>query len=294
MLNEKIRKMKDNRLLNNEEYNTKDLMETIKKHLKENIDILQRSYEYEYKEKLDVERLLHSFNYIENNKVGAIEPIFRNEYGKISKSYVPYGVVGVVIKNDLTLYQQAEIINLLIQTKNSIIIEPYRKIGTLNILIEMINQIITQVNGYNEIVINGSEEKLQNNNNLDLMLFIGEKEEFRRLTNICEKKYCGIGNYELIIDKEIDKNLIEEAKKQGIKIIYKDDNPNFFSEFNYIGSNYCTGFMSDSKEEVRKFINNIKSSYILINAIPTLQDDINITIDDVVYKKSTLLWEEFK
>ena len=50
--------------------------------------------------------------------------------------------------------------------------------------------------------------------------------------------------------------------------------------------------MSDNKEEVRKFISDVKSSYLLVNIIPTIQDDINIDVNDLLYKKSTLIWDD--
>ena len=42
MLNDIINKMRINRLSDNEEYSTEELMNTIKKHLKTNIDLLNR------------------------------------------------------------------------------------------------------------------------------------------------------------------------------------------------------------------------------------------------------------
>ena len=292
MLNSIIDKMRLNRLLHNEEYSTEELVETIKEHLKNNIDILQKSYEYEYKQSLNIDRLLNSFNYIKNNKVGIIDNPFRNEFGKVTNNYVPYGIVGVIVKNDISLYNYASILNLLIQTNNSAIFEPYRNMGTVNILIEMLNQVITQINGINKIIINSTNELLQQNNNIDLLLFIGNKNEFNNIQTKCDKKYYGIGNYELIIDKLLDINLVNESRKRNVIIVEKNNTKDFYNKFNMSSSNYCTAIMSDNKEEVRRFISEVKSSYLLVNVIPTIQDDINVDIDDLIYKKSTLIWED--
>lgn len=292
MLDSIIEKMKLNRLSYNEEYNIEALVDTIKKHLKTNIDILQKSYEYEYNQSLNVDKLISSFDYIKNNKVGIIDSPFRNEFGKVANNYVPYGIVGVVVKNDISLYNYASILNLLIQTNNSIILEPYKNMGTVNILVEMLNQVITQINGINKIVINSTNELLQQNNNIDLLLFIGNKNDFNNIKIRCDKKYYGIGNYELILDKMIDINLVNEARKRNVVIIEKNNTRDFYSNFNLSSSNYCTAIMSDSKEEIRKFISNVKSSYLLVNIIPTIQNDINIDINDLLYKKSTLIWDD--
>ena len=292
MLDSIIDKMRLNRLSYNEEYNIEELVDTIKKHLKTNIDILQKSYEYEYNQPLNLDKLINSFDYIKNNKIGIVDSPFRNEFGKVANNYVPYGIVGVVVKNDISLYNYATILNLLIQTNNSIILEPYKNMGTVNILVEMLNQVITQINGINKIIINSTNELLQQNNNIDLLLFIGSKNEFNNIHAQCDKKYYGIGNYELIIDKMLDTNLVNEARKRNVVIIEKNNTRDFYNNFNLSSSNYCTAIMSDNKEEVRRFISNVKSSYLLVNIIPTIQDEINIDVNDLLYKKSTLIWED--
>lgn len=292
MLDSIIDKMRFNRLSNNEEYNIEELVDTIKKHLKTNIDILQKSYEYEYNQPLNIVKLINSFDYIKSNKIGIIDSPFRNEFGKVANNYVPYGIVGVVVKNDFSLYNYASMLNLLIQTNNSIILEPYKNIGTVNVLVEMLNQVITQINGINKIIINSTNELLQQNNNIDLLLFIGSKNEFNGIQTQCDKKYYGIGNYELIVDKMLDTNLVNEARKRNVVIVEKSNTKDFYNKFNLSSSNYCTAIMSDNKEEVRKFISNVKSSYLLVNIIPTIQDKINIDINDLLYKKSTLIWDD--
>lgn len=292
MLNDIINKMKTNKLLNYEEYSIEELMNTIKKHLKTNIDLLEKSFEYEYKEILDIDKLLNSFDYIKDNKTGIIDSVFKNEYGRVANNYVPYGIVGVAIKKDISLYNYASILNLLIQTNNSIIIEPYRKIGTVNILIELLNQIITQIKGNNKIIVNETNELLRDNNNIDLLLFVGNKDDFNTINTKVNKKYYGIGNYELIVDKAIDQKLIEDARYKNIKIIEKNNEEDFYSKFNIENSNYCTAIMTDSKQVAKEFVSNVKSSYLLVNVIPTIEDDINIDINDLIYKKSTLIWED--
>ena len=90
----------------------------------------------------------------------------------------------------------------------------------------------------------------------------------------------------------LDPNLIDEARKRNVVIIEKNNAKDFYNKFNISSSNYCTAIMSDNKEEVRRFISNVKSSYLLVNIIPTIQDEINIDIDDLLYKKSTLIWDD--
>ena len=291
MLNKIINKMKKNRLAADEEYEMRDIMETIITNLKDNADIFQQSYKYEYNQTLDIDKLLNTFKYIPDNKIGIIGSPYKNEYGKVANNYVPYGIVGLVIENDIGLYNILAILNLLIQTKNSVIIQPFGKMATLGLIVKIIDRTITQINGVNEIIFNTTEESLKENNNIDLLLFIGNKTDYFNLKTTCEKKYFGIGNYELIVDKNLDNNLIIEARKRHVSIFDKTDDDNFYDYFNKISSNYCTALMTDSKKEARKFIASVKSSNVIVNAMPTLQSEINITIDDLMYKKSTLVWE---
>lgn len=86
-------------------------------------------------------------------------------------------------------------------------------------------------------------------------------------------------------DKKLDVALIDEARKRNVIIIEKNNDKDFYSKFNYSSSNYCTSIMTDSKEEVRNFISNVKSSYLLVNIIPTIQEEININVEDLIYKK---------
>ena len=187
MLDSVISNMKENMLLK-EEYSINDLIKTIKKHIEDNKDLLIESYSHEYNEELDIDKLLSCFDVIKNNNIGIIDTPYKNEEGLVSNNYVPYGVVGLVIRNDLSFYNLADIINVIIQSNNSLIVEPYRKIGTFNILLLLISQILTEINGINEMVVNDTNELLQNNN-LDLLLYIGDKTEFNRITSLSPKKY---------------------------------------------------------------------------------------------------------
>ena len=124
------------------------------------------------------------------------------------------------------------------------------------------------------------------------MLFIGSKEEFNGLNNTCLKRYYGIGNYELIVDKKIDKELISVAEKNNVKIINKNDDKYFYNNFNKESSNYCVGLMTDSKKEASVFLNSVKASFLLVNMLPTLESRINISYYDLVYRKSSIVYDK--
>ena len=282
MIDNKINRLNENNqsLI---DYDSKFLIELIKTNILNNMDILNESYLHEYNDTLDKNRFINCFDF-----VNVEEETYKNELGLVSNTYSPYGVVGLIIKNNISLYNLASILCLIIQSKNSLIIELNKAIGTSNILIEIINKVLKSQK-LNEIIISNNISK---SNNFDLLLFIGSKEEFNSLNNTCLKRYYGIGNYELIVDKIIDKELISVAEKNNVKIINKNDDKYFYNNFNKESSNYCVGLMTDSKKEASVFLNSVKASFLLVNMIPTVESRINISYYDLVYRKSSIVYDK--
>ena len=282
MLDNIVNTIKYNRM-KYDSYDVDELINDIKKHLNDNIDLLEESFNHEYKSKLDKKILLDCFN-----KIDVLNEEYKNDIGLVSNIYSPYGVVGLIIKNDISLYNIASIINLIVQSRNSLIIELYKEIGTPNILIELVNQVLEEY----KIDIIRIETYIEECNNLDLLLYIGNKEEYKKINKDYPIKYYGIGNYELIVDSEFDLKLINEALKRNVKISYMNKDDFFFRQYNETSSNYCVSLVTENKETARKFLREIKASFLLVNILPTLEKRINIDFNDLVFKKSMIIYEE--
>lgn len=288
-LNEIIKQMNDKILNCNVEEEIDDILDDIKTHLFQNFDLIEDAYYHDTNDNIDKDLLIDKFNIAEKNHYGIIGMAYKNEYGMVANNFVPYGVVGLIIKNNISIYNITEIISLIIQTRNSLIIECNTFSTTMLVLIELINQILEETERFNKIyMINENIEKIDDDTNVDLILYIGQKDAFNKLNNPCLKKYFGIGNYELYIDEELDNDLIEEAKKQNVKII-KDLS---FEELNIAGSNYATSLLSSNTKMIRLFINKVKSRFLLINMLPTLEDRISISPSDLLYEKATIIYQK--
>ena len=285
MLDSLITKMRI-KVLDKKSYEIDVVIETIKNNIEDNFDLLEKSYEHEYNEKLNKNELLKCFDIVYDDKD---ELGYKNEFGYVSNYYSPYGIVGIDIKNDITLYNLANILSLIIQSKNSCIVNLYRQMGTQNVLIELINQCLEEFDGINKIEL---FDDLDTYDNLDLLVYIGNKEEFNKIKSNCNKRFYGIGKYELIVQSELDTKLLNEAKKQNVVITYKDDDLDFYNKYNRISNNYCVSIMTNDKKEAKVFLDNIKSSYSMVNIIPTLEKRINISYYDLVYKKSNIIFNE--
>ena len=103
----------------NEEYSISTILATIINGLTKNIGLLR-----EYDADLRIEEFAHAFNVITNNPYGNLSEPYINDFGRMSENFVPYGTVGVSIDKMISPTQFAEILSVLIQTRNSIVIQP--------------------------------------------------------------------------------------------------------------------------------------------------------------------------
>ncbi len=278
--------MKINSLRPKEEISIDDIFKSIRESFEKNKEIASQSLLYESGQELDINSLQQIFVKSSLNCYGNTSSPFINDYGRVSENMVPYGVVGVQVNKRISLNNYCEIIKVCLETRNSIIIKPYSRSQTLEILVQLINDVLKQTMDFNEIVL--TDVSLENET-VDLLVYVGEKALFNKLAFKGEKIFLGIGQYELFVDEVIDEKMLDFAKANGIKIFYKDKNT--FDEVNEIGANYCTAIMSGNKEQIRKFITEIKSSYVLVNMSPTLVDNANIYPEQLLKRKTTIIYE---
>lgn len=215
---------------------------------------------------------------------------YKNNDFRITNKYIPYGVVGVSINNKLSIYQVIEIIDLLLITHNSIVINYKYMNYTLKLIIDCINKVLELIEDTNLITVT-NEEII--NLNFDLLLYIGKRDEYEKIDNKIEKKYYGIGNYELYIDEVINQEMIEDCIKNGVKVLYKEANEeSFIMKINEITDGYCVSIMCKDGERVRKYVDGIKANYILVNINPCIENRINIDVIDLVKKTSIVTYSK--
>jgi hypothetical protein len=277
-----VREMKNK--TNNGDVNS--LFNAIKETLKNDSDLLNEFYNQVYHEKLDIDYIINVFNVHKDSKFG-VKEMYKQKGFTISNNYVPYGVVGLSINNYLNPYQIVSIIEMIIENHNSLIINTKYHQQFISLIVLDINKVLEQDNNYNKIVISDNDIL---DDNLDLLLYIGRKDQYDTLNVTCQTKYYGIGLYELYVEKELDSKLIEEAKKQGVIVKYGSDITDLIFQANH-GNKYAISLMSKNDEDIRKFIIEVQASYILLNTIPTLEDRINIDINDLCYFKSIILYK---
>lgn len=286
MIENLIKQMRENSLHPKEEVSIKDLFKTICKAFMLNKVILNKTLLEESGQELDIASIQEVFSRQTLNNYGNLNSPFINNYGRVSENMVPYGIVGVTIERKISLKNHLEIIKTCLETRNSLIIKPFSQSQTLTLFVTIINDVLKQTVDFNEIVL--TEAKLENEN-VDLLIYVGEKSVFKKIAFKGEKIFLGIGQYELFVDEIIDEKMIEFARNNGIKIFYGKDKS--FDELNQNGANYCSAIMSSNKERIREFISSVKSSYVLVNMSPTLVDNSNLFPEQLLKRKTTIIYQ---
>ncbi len=286
MLKKTIVKLRQNLLRPKEEYPIENIFKTIKIVLAQNKNILNKCSQHDCGRDFDVASAQEIFTPSALNNYGNTSSPFINEYGRVSENMVPFGIVGLQVEGKMSLNNYLEIIKVCLETRNTLIIKPFTQSKTLEVAINLINNILKQTVDFNEIVL--TEESLLIDE-IDLLIFVGEKTKFKNLNFKNDKIFLGVGQYELYVDEVIDEKMIDFAKNNGIKIYKRKEG--VYDEINENGANYCTAIMSGNKERIREFITNIKSSYVLVNMSPALVDNVNLFPEQLLKRKTTIIFE---
>ena len=203
MIENLIKQMRENSLRPKEEVSIKDLFKTICKSFALNKEILNQSLIEESGQELDMASIQNIFTRQSLNKYGNVNAPFINNYGRVSENMVPYGIVGVMIERKISLKNHLEIIKTCLETHNSLIIKPFFQSQTLTLFVTIINDVLKQTVDFNEIVLTDANLEKEN---IDLLIYIGDKTYFKKIDFKGEKIFLGIGQYELFVDEIIDGN----------------------------------------------------------------------------------------
>lgn len=286
MISSQIEKMRKNLLNSKEEIDINLIFATILKNIEKNKLLINKCFLSETGYEMDFDMIKNIFVLDKSNNYGNINSPFINNYGRVSSNMIPYGIVGAVIDKNIKLKNYLELIKVCLETRNSLIIKPFRLSATLELFIKIINDVLSQTKDFNNIILTGENLLTKD---LDLLVFIGKKEVFNTLNTSLPKIFVGTLEYELFVHEFLDDNLIDFAKANGIKVFY--DEENVYEKINVEGSNYCTAIMSSDKEKIREFMLNIKSSFILVNMSPALVDTLNLFPEQLLTRKTTIIFD---
>lgn len=277
------------------------ILEEVKKNITNNLDIISEAYKLDTSNsELSKDKLLLQ---LQANKLEEADT-FKNEYGKVTNLCVPYGVLGTVF--DCNVYIALRLMTLSLATKNALIIDTTNNVGTIFMLVNEFNNVLKKFGLNNQIEIYHHNEgtNLEDVEELDGIIYIGKRANSERLKMSFDKPiiYSGCGNYELYIDNKLDDELVQKANVMGDIKIYSKKGIGIGQEvsgleeaiarINESGSEYGVGIITESRENAKRFVNEIKARNVFVNALPTIIDNkLDITERDLVYKKSVLVYE---
>ena len=281
--------------------NTENILEAIKRSIENNFDIISEAYKIDNSNnELEKEKLLSQFE-IEELKES---DTFKNKYGKVTNLYVPYGVLGVVSNCDA--YNITRIMVLAIATRNGLVIDITNNVGITFMLVNEFNNVLNKMGLNNLLEIYNHKEgtNIEEVEEFDGMIYIGKKANAEKVKKSFNKPviYSGCGNYELYIDNRLDDELVQKANAmENIKIYSKKEIgigqeirglEEAIARINENGNEYGVGIITESRENAKKFVNEIKARNVFVNALPTIIDSkLDITEKDLVYQKSVLIYE---
>lgn len=291
MIENQIKKMKELSLRDKEEVEIEDIFTKIKQSFKKNESTLIKHFTSDTGASIDISLLINVFEPDVLNIYGNVSFPYFNKYGRVSSNMCPLGIVGLKVDKRISLVNYLEIIKVALETRNSLIIQPFRNSKTLELLIVLINDVLIQTPDFNEILLVDEKTNIDSEQELDGLIYVGIKENFNTLSFEKNKIYLGIGEYELYVDEELDEELIKKIKARDVKVYYKNEKENIYDKINREGGNYCSAIMSGNKTEIKKFISNVKSSYILTNMSPTMITNANLTPEQLLKRKSVLIFE---
>ena len=258
--------------------------------------------------------------HIENNKkIGHYTDIIEQRKTKDGYMIVKYkdnlGVIGVIYEGDP--YITIELALRAIVTKNALIFCTNQKMYATNELFVIIIQKVLEDCGYPKdlIQIIDSEnyiEMYKHETIIKNMIVIGSKDlqlQVKRNTN-ANLIVSGYNYFDLYIEKIIDKELIkkileiknihlniyinERISKQEIEELdiedYTEiqDTEEAIRDINCNSAGYSSSIITSNSENAKKFLENVKTGNVFVNASPTLERNLDITEEKILYTKQIM------
>lgn len=299
---EKISKLKNNqRVFLCSIITPEQILEEVQKNIISNFDIILDAFRIDnHNQELSKEKILRQLDIAKLEQANT----FKNEFGKVTHIDMPYGVLGVI--SNCNVYNALRLMVLAISSRSALIIDITNNIGAIYMLINEFNNVLNKM-GLGELIElyhHNEGTNLEDIEELDGIIYIGKKTNAERIRMSLNKPiiYSGCGNYEMYIENNLDNELMKKAISMGNIKVYSKKGIGIGQEvsgleeaiarINESGNEYGVGIIAESRESAKKFVNEIKARNVFVNALPTLIDDqLDFEIEDLVYKKSVLIYE---
>lgn len=268
-----------------------ELLNQIQKDLMSKKQIIQKAFDLDYKKweiKLEIDQLI---KIIENTK--------KQEYlPKFSKKEIVDGIGKIALVNTNNPYMIFSFILSCICTNNSLCIILEEKLLASNIaIIELIRKSLENLKYDSNIVqfkeIINEEDIIQEQNNYDLIYYLGNKEEYLNFIKRIhvDTKFENFGEIYVYVDsgdfKEELLNIDKYAYKNEINVVYYKSNLEksleLMNKCNNI--NKVSIIFTKNIENAYEFIKKIKSEKIYINKNPE-EVIYNINQNNLVFRKN--------
>lgn len=186
--------------------------------------------------------------------------------------------------------------------------------GANGFVIKLIKDILLEyklnANMFNEYISSGLEI-LKRYTNFNLVIAVGNKELQSRVLKESRNKVllCGYDNVDIYIDSLNNMSFIKEINdkyeninlyyKEGIKIrsdyaISVSGIDEAIGRINLEGSGYHSAIFTNNSDNASKFLKEVNSKYVMVNASPTLESFLDILERDLYIEKTIIYPFEVK
>ena len=232
----------------------------------------------------------------------------------ISNVYTNLGIVHVIF--DGNTYTMLELILLGILTHNTIIFSSNGYMhGTNGLLLNIVHTILEKEEYKKEMFqhsfIIRPEDFFDSFKTINKTIVIGDSEMQNKYNKLCANALLisGYNNYDIYIE---DLEHVETIKKiisqklninlyinSGLKVkadnaIFVEDIDEAITQINFNSSGYSSSIFTKNNENASKFIKNINSKNVLVNASPTLVQQLDIKQEDLLKEKNIILPNIYK
>lgn len=232
----------------------------------------------------------------------------------MSNVYSNLGIVHVIF--DGNTYTMLELILLGILTHNTIIFTSNGYMhGTNGLLLNIVHTILEKEEYKKEMFqhsfIIRPEDFFDSFKTINKTIVIGDSEMQNKYNKLCANALLisGYNNYDIYIE---DLEHVETIKKiisqklninlyinSGLKVkadnaIFVEDIDEAITQINFNSSGYSSSIFTKNNENASKFIKNINSKNVLVNASPTLVQQLDIKQEDLLKEKNIILPNIYK